>query len=753
MDWLLNGMIVAITAGYAGLLYPLWRQRAMLRQQALWLGTTLIVGALGALLLITPFPLPAVDRITPGFILALLILITLTLFGRVMLSQTQLAIRRNLMALWLGISILWLVALVGAAVLTDHPLVIGNDGWIIASITQANLVSGVFVSGFIIASLLLLGSEFYAFYAAALPESANRALYRVIDAALLLLGIVLAISGIAVVNIIGLMLMLAGQAGLVYASTTYRVFDLRQGISTTLQIITLLFITSIVLFGALNISDSLGATSRIERGFILLVVAVLMAIIYLPARVALDKLYTRLLRHQKPDVATITRLFSQQVSQSVELNPLLEVVNDTLKTSLGVRRSGMLLINDTRQEGKIGMIVKGPAAQELGDLRGNLSTYGPVYTQLAVNEKPLSHFDIEFNPLYESTPVAERDYLRSLRMAAYAPIVVEKALIGILMCSAKSNDTPFYDRDLELLLTLANQTGVAVRNARLMDDMRLLNRNMTRLNASLKDANDQMKKLDGVKTDFVTIASHELRTPLAQLRGYIDILDSLDEMEAEQAASIVSNLRRASERMETLIAAMLDVSQIDVNAMNLNFEATTIDHIVRTAVEPLMDVLKQRKQTLSARELRNLPGLEADPERLVQAIQNVVVNAIKFTPDGGRIDITGQAEANDEDQPGIRLTISDSGVGINHENLELIFQKFYRAFDPGLHSTGTYKFMGAGPGLGLTITRGVIEGHGGKIWAESPGYNPQTFPGSTFSIWLPLHPADRPLSLANPPLR
>ena len=86
--------------------------------------------------------------------------------------------------------------------------------------------------------------------------------------------------------------------------------------------------------------------------------------------------------------------------------------------------------------------------------------------------------------------------------------------------------------------------------------------------------------------------------------------------------------------------------------------------------------------------------------------------------------------------------VKETNEMIEKENLELIFRKFYRAYDPGLHSTGTYKFMGAGPGLGLTIAQGVIEGHGGKIWAESPGHNMQTYPGTTFFIRLPVVPPE-----------
>jgi signal transduction histidine kinase len=196
--------------------------------------------------------------------------------------------------------------------------------------------------------------------------------------------------------------------------------------------------------------------------------------------------------------------------------------------------------------------------------------------------------------------------------------------------------------------------------------------------------------------------------------------------------------------MEELITAMLDVSQLDVNAMDLRFAQTTPEAIIRMAIEPLTDAIKQRKLTLSARGLRGLPAIEADMQRLVQAFRNIVVNAIKFTPDGGRIEITASLQPSEK--PGgpdhILVAIADTGVGIAKENLELIFEKFFRAYDPGLHSTGTYKFMGAGPGLGLTIARGMIEGHGGRIWAESPGHSMETHPGSTFYVLLPLVPPE-----------
>jgi signal transduction histidine kinase len=270
---------------------------------------------------------------------------------------------------------------------------------------------------------------------------------------------------------------------------------------------------------------------------------------------------------------------------------------------------------------------------------------------------------------------------------------------------------------------------------------------MQALNNSLGNANDRMGKLDAVKTDFVTIASHELRTPLAQVRGYTDIIDALNDqgmLDQDQIRGLVTNLRKATERMEELISAMLDVSQLDVNAMDLRFTQTSPESVLRMAIEPLTDPIKQRKLTLSARGLKGLPMIEADMQRLVQAFRNVITNAIKFTPDGGRIDIIASHQVADHPTQGdsILIAIADTGVGMDEEHIPLVFNKFYRAFDPGLHSTGTYKFMGAGPGLGLTIAKGVVEGHGGRIWAESPGHDMENPKGSTFYVQLPLTPPE-----------
>jgi signal transduction histidine kinase len=123
-------------------------------------------------------------------------------------------------------------------------------------------------------------------------------------------------------------------------------------------------------------------------------------------------------------------------------------------------------------------------------------------------------------------------------------------------------------------------------------------------------------------------------------------------------------------------------------------------------------------------------------------LSHLIQNAIKYTPDEGQIRITGRLLGEGmlpQDQT-IEIIVADTGIGIAPHDLERVFEKFYRAGDVMLHSTGKTKFRGAGPGLGLTIARGIVEAHGGRIWAESPGYDEETCPGSQFHVVLPVQP-------------
>lgn len=715
-------------------------RRRTIRGGVLWLALTLLLTITAHLTLFLPalIPLNATTSLSRSFLTVYLLSGALVMFGALVWQD----VLRRQPRLWLVVSGLWLVAVAAAALVTT-PVTIGQPEWLIRVLTGPSIASLIFLVGLAVASTLLLGTVFYAFYAARLPEIANRALFWALETALVLMGFVLVISATETLVLIGLLLLLMGIGGAVYAQMTYRVFDIRSELSAALRTLLQLIATALIIYGVLLLTDRLETTTD-QRTVIYATLALAAALIYVPARQLIEFGVSQLLRRSRTDLAEATRRYSQEVSKAVELDQIVTVATQSVNDLLRLRRSGLIIVDSVSGTDQVEMLM----IWSSGD-RATAPMYlprsSPIYQRLAVEQQPLLQFDVEFSSDFKALTEDERRWLNSLRLSAYAPIIVEDTLVGILGCGPKINDAPYYTRDIELLVTMANQTGVALRNARLVADLRQLNQNMQSLNLGLEAAKDQMERLDSVKTDFVTIASHELRTPLAQIRGYTDIVDALNEqgmLDRDQTVGLVANLRKATERMEELITAMLDVSQIDVDALDLRFAQSSLESITRMAIEPLADAIKQRKLTLSARGLRGLPTIQADVQRLVQAFRNIVLNAIKFTPDGGRIEITARLQKAERpgDQDHILVAITDTGVGIDPENLELIFKKFYRAYDPSLHSTGAHKFMGAGPGLGLTIARGVIEGHGGKIWAESSGHSMEALPGSIFYIRLPLNP-------------
>jgi signal transduction histidine kinase len=179
---------------------------------------------------------------------------------------------------------------------------------------------------------------------------------------------------------------------------------------------------------------------------------------------------------------------------------------------------------------------------------------------------------------------------------------------------------------------------------------------------------------------------------------------------------------------------MIDVSMIDNNLLNLNFQPVWIIQLFQLLKNELFVSVSNRKQTL---ELNQFPGSDqmifADPERLYQSFRNILSNAIKYTPDGGRIVVDGRILSGF-----IEVTVSDNGIGISPQDQELIFEKFGQLGNASLHSSGKTKFKGGGPGLGLPIARGIIEAHGGAIWVDSEGHDEVKCPGSIFHVLLPI---------------
>ena len=275
---------------------------------------------------------------------------------------------------------------------------------------------------------------------------------------------------------------------------------------------------------------------------------------------------------------------------------------------------------------------------------------------------------------------------------------------------------PVYLHSIERVMTYENESRVAY------------------ISNELQNQKKKIERLDRSKSNFVSVAAHEFKTPLTLVEGYTAMLSDSLPPESEQLHMLLQGIHKGMRRLHVLVDDMVDISMIDNNLMALNFQPVWLNRSLNLLKADFQETLGRRKQNL---EIRQFHGAEelifADPERLYQAIKNIISNAIKYTPDGGRISIDGRM------MPGfVELTVTDSGIGISPENQDTIFEKFGQLGDVSLHSSGKTKFKGGGPGLGLPIAKGIIEAHGGTIWVESEGYDEVRCPGATFHILLPL---------------
>jgi signal transduction histidine kinase len=301
----------------------------------------------------------------------------------------------------------------------------------------------------------------------------------------------------------------------------------------------------------------------------------------------------------------------------------------------------------------------------------------------------------------------------------------------------------FTDDDLLVLATLANQTAVAVENARLVENLVRLNSEIREAYSELDRANQSLEKIDRAKTDFISIASHELRTPLTVLRGYAGmLLEAPSIQEQESLLQWATGINESTLRMHEIMESMFDMVQIDNRTMQMHMQAVDLNEIIVAVASMLRRVTDERGQVLAV-ELPPLETLDADPDLLEKVFSKLLRNAIKFTPDSGKIQVTAREmapSAPDLPDGGVEVIISDTGVGVAPENHEVIFTKFFQSGDLDRHSSGKSKFKGAGAGLGLALSRGIVEAHGGRIWVESPGYDEEKFPGSQFHVVLPARP-------------
>lgn len=390
---------------------------------------------------------------------------------------------------------------------------------------------------------------------------------------------------------------------------------------------------------------------------------------------------------------------SRELSSTNDLDTLLKLIISEAAALTNAESASILLLDRHTRELRF-KATSGEMSPEMADtpVPLNNSIAGAV---LQSNEPMIIH-DVSRDPRWNS----QVDQAINFRTGSIlgVPMHDDARPVGVLESINKQSGA-FTDEDVNILGILADLAGVAVERARLIEELRR--------------ANQQLAELDRLKSDFIALASHELRTPLSIILGYVSFLR--DEASPEMAKQLDSVLR-AAVRLRSLMQDMFNLKYVDAGEATLNAADFDMVDLVRDLIAQRDETAFAKQQTVNLQlPAEPLPVL-ADQGMIEVVVSNLFNNAIKFTPEGGRIDVT--LERRDGE---LWLCVSDSGIGIPEDQLERIFNRFYQV-EPHLRRHHE------GMGLGLAIAKELVELHQGRIWAKS-----RVGEGSHFFVALPLH--------------
>ncbi|PWH11868.1 MAG: hypothetical protein DDG60_16135 [Anaerolineae bacterium] len=543
-----------------------------------------------------------------------------------------------------------------------------------------------------------------------------------------------------------------------YVVLVHHLPDVQDFIRQLLVYILATLLIIVLYLGMFWLADSLlRDTPGYQTIFIGAGVAAIISMLFAPIFGLMRNLVNRMLRIETYDPSKTLREYALSISNILDLERLATVAVGLIMESLEIKKGMLFLVDpeigehnqtifrlrevwphNVSAEAESGTTPSQGTARRKKGHTIVLAEDSPISAYFREQHLPLLQYDIDFSPDFLNASLAERKWFSELGLEAYAPIFSRGEWIGLLALGPKPRR--YTPEDLNLLSAIASQTGVALENARLFDNQKKLATQLREAYAFLDKANHDLAKLEMTKSNFISIASHELRTPLTSIKGYTEMLLENPTL-SDDILPFVKGIHKGTLRLHEIMDSMFDVAQLDTRTLDLQRQDVFVTELVRSVFQELSKYASEREQEMSL-DLPPLPSIKADPNTLRKLFHHLIINAIKFTPNRGKITITGRhVPANNRDLPegGVEIVVADTGVGVDKSYQEVIFTKFYKPSELlNRHSTGKTKFKGSGVGLGLALSRGIVEAHGGKIWVESPGYDEEKCPGSEFHVILPL---------------
>jgi signal transduction histidine kinase len=392
------------------------------------------------------------------------------------------------------------------------------------------------------------------------------------------------------------------------------------------------------------------------------------------------------------------------------LKGVAELTVDTIETVFGFNRISFMIVNENR-------LIRIDGVPE--ETRRFLPLNGPGVT-VRTAKTGLTQLVSDVRLDKDFVPGRHVDSLSESLSELAVPVKASGEVVAVI--NVESPEENFFDEtDRRLMELLAESVSSAIERLRRVE---ALERMVEERTSDLRKAYEELKALDKVKDQFIGMAAHELRTPLTSIKGYIDFImgGSVGEI-PENMLGLLNVVQRNTRRLESLTNDLLDQQQLECGKMDVVFESFPVSDMLEHIVDEFSPIVERKDQVLTVVDNVETGLISADKNRLSQVLCNLLSNASKFSSENSDIFLIV-----DEEESHLQFSVKDEGFGLSPEDIEKLFKPFPEIDRPTVTEKST--------GLGLSICKGIVNLHGGEIWAESGGRGM----GSKFVFTIPKVP-------------
>lgn len=470
-------------------------------------------------------------------------------------------------------------------------------------------------------------------------------------------------------------------------------------------------LAAIYLFLISILSNALGVAAGSGRYTVVLFVsALVIGILVNPSRAWIQGAIDRLFFQDQLDYQNALAQWSEDLSISLRFADLAELLLSRVPEQLRISQASLLVLSEDEKHFEP---LEPPARAhdtESASEVPSLPAYSAVVVQLTRQGRTVLLEQGETGPTHRTDVTLEA--WRSRGVCVALPLVSGGRLVGIYLLGRKRSGDLYQSRELEVLRTLSNQAAVAIANARLYEQVHGLSQE---LELKVQDRTRELRH-------FLSAVYHELSTPMTSIRGYTSVLlDGKAGPLTERQERYLQAVRRNVRRLMRLVGDLADVSRIEDGRLTIHPQEVDLGTLIVESLDAHADLIEDKGLQIAVSVEPGARMVLGDPQRLLQILSNLLSNACRYTAAGGRITLSAHRL---DDQ--MELAIRDTGIGIHKDELERIFDRFYRSSDPLVQEQ-------PGTGLGLAITKSLVELHGSQLWVNSA-----VGEGSAFGFSLPL---------------